>query len=61
MGSPSQRFTDFEDKQQVFRWKELVSLLARRYIGGQGAAKAGVLLGRLLPNHPGQLGLCHEP
>lgn len=36
MGSPSGHFTDFEDKQQVFEWKELVSLLARRYIGGQG-------------------------
>ncbi|XP_077606596.1 LOW QUALITY PROTEIN: alpha-L-iduronidase [Crocuta crocuta] len=36
MGSPSQRFTDFEDKQQVFRWKELVSLLARRYIDRYG-------------------------
>lgn len=34
MGSPSGHFTDFEDKQQVFEWKELVSLLARRYIGG---------------------------
>nr|XP_036272997.1 alpha-L-iduronidase isoform X2 [Pipistrellus kuhlii] len=36
MGSPSGHFTDFEDKQQVFEWKELVSLLARRYIGGYG-------------------------
>lgn len=33
MGSPSGYFTDFEDKQQVFEWKDLVSLLARRYIG----------------------------
>eukprot|EP00071_Canis_lupus_P019791 XP_013967783.1 alpha-L-iduronidase isoform X3 [Canis lupus familiaris] len=36
MGSPSQRFTDFEDKRQVLAWKELVSLLARRYIGRYG-------------------------
>lgn len=35
MGSPSGRFTDFEDKQQVFGWKALVSLLANRYIGKQ--------------------------
>ncbi|GAB5571029.1 alpha-L-iduronidase precursor [Prionailurus iriomotensis] len=34
MGSPSRRFTDFEDKRQVFEWKELVSLLARRYMYG---------------------------
>ncbi|XP_019513592.1 PREDICTED: alpha-L-iduronidase [Hipposideros armiger] len=36
MGSPSGLFTDFEDKQQVFEWKDLVSLLARRYIGRYG-------------------------
>ncbi|XP_077737810.1 alpha-L-iduronidase isoform X3 [Canis aureus] len=36
MGSPSQRFTDFEDKRQVLAWKELVSLLAKRYIGRYG-------------------------
>ncbi|XP_021566588.1 alpha-L-iduronidase [Carlito syrichta] len=36
MGSPSGRFTDFEDKRQVFEWKNLVSLLARRYIGRYG-------------------------
>ncbi|KAM9237606.1 alpha-L-iduronidase isoform 1-T1 [Dugong dugon] len=36
MGSPSGCFTDFEDKQQVFEWKNLVSLLARRYIGRYG-------------------------
>lgn len=50
MGSPSKRFTNFEDKQQVFEWKELVSLLARRYIGGQGTGPGGTgwaLLGRL--------------
>lgn len=36
MGSPSGYFTDFDDKQQVFEWKDLVSLLARRYIGRYG-------------------------
>ncbi|XP_022361572.1 alpha-L-iduronidase [Enhydra lutris kenyoni] len=36
MGSPSKRFTNFEDKEQVFEWKELVSLLARRYIDRYG-------------------------
>nr|XP_015102304.1 alpha-L-iduronidase isoform X2 [Vicugna pacos] len=36
MGSPSGHFTDFEDKQQVFEWKNLVSLLARRYIARYG-------------------------
>lgn len=36
MGSPSGHFTDFEDKQQVFEWKDLVSLLASRYIGRYG-------------------------
>ncbi|XP_007641176.1 alpha-L-iduronidase isoform X1 [Cricetulus griseus] len=36
MGSPSGHFTDFEDKQQVFEWKNLVSLLARRYRLGYG-------------------------
>uniref|UniRef100_A0A8C8YPM1 Alpha-L-iduronidase n=1 Tax=Prolemur simus TaxID=1328070 RepID=A0A8C8YPM1_PROSS len=38
MGSPSGLFTDFEDKQQVFAWKDLVSLLASRYIGRYGLA-----------------------
>lgn len=41
MGSPSKRFTNFEDKKQVFEWKELVSLVARRYIGGQGTGPGG--------------------
>lgn len=54
MGSPSGRFTDFEDKRQVFEWKDLVSLLARRYIGGQGASWG---CGR--PGAPGQVALCH--
>ncbi|XP_016051376.1 PREDICTED: alpha-L-iduronidase [Miniopterus natalensis] len=39
MGSPSGHFTDFDDKRQVFEWKELVSLLARRYIGRYGLAQ----------------------
>ncbi|XP_058157862.1 alpha-L-iduronidase isoform X1 [Dasypus novemcinctus] len=39
MGSPSGRFTDFEDKRQVFWWRDLVSLLARRYIGRYGMAQ----------------------
>lgn len=38
MGSPSGIFTDFEDKHQVFAWKDLVSQLARRYIGRYGLA-----------------------
>lgn len=41
MGSASGHFTDFEDKQQVFEWKDLVSSLARRYIGGQAQAPGG--------------------
>lgn len=53
MGSPSGRFTDFEDKQQVLEWKDLVSLLARRYMGGQGQA-LGVRVGA-----PGQAVLHH--
>ncbi|XP_060044388.1 alpha-L-iduronidase isoform X2 [Erinaceus europaeus] len=36
MGSPSGHFTDFEDKRQVFAWKDLVSQLARRYIEKYG-------------------------
>ncbi|XP_063086131.1 alpha-L-iduronidase isoform X3 [Cavia porcellus] len=39
MGSPSGHFTDFEDKQQVFEWRDLVSMLARRYIGRYGLAQ----------------------
>ncbi|KAM6150942.1 alpha-L-iduronidase isoform 2-T2 [Erethizon dorsatum] len=39
MGSPSGHFTNFEDKQQVFEWKNLVSILARRYIGRYGLAQ----------------------
>ncbi|XP_025054864.1 alpha-L-iduronidase isoform X3 [Alligator sinensis] len=36
MGSPSGYFTDFEDKKQVVRWKNLVALLAKRYIAKYG-------------------------
>uniref|UniRef100_A0A8D0GXV6 Alpha-L-iduronidase n=1 Tax=Sphenodon punctatus TaxID=8508 RepID=A0A8D0GXV6_SPHPU len=36
MGSPSGYFSDFEDKEQVIRWKNLVALLAKRYIGRYG-------------------------
>ncbi|XP_076992295.1 alpha-L-iduronidase isoform X2 [Tamandua tetradactyla] len=39
MGSPSGHFTDFEDKRQVFEWKDLVWLLARRYMGRYGTAQ----------------------
>lgn len=33
MGSPSGFFTDFEDKEQVIQWKNLIVQLAKRYIG----------------------------
>ncbi|XP_030050325.1 alpha-L-iduronidase isoform X2 [Microcaecilia unicolor] len=33
MGSPSGYFMDFEDKMQVIAWKNLVSTIAKRYIG----------------------------
>ncbi|XP_051822257.1 alpha-L-iduronidase isoform X1 [Antechinus flavipes] len=36
MGSPSGYFTDFEDKKQVYEWKNLVTLLAKRYIEKYG-------------------------
>ncbi|XP_014388967.1 PREDICTED: alpha-L-iduronidase isoform X2 [Myotis brandtii] len=39
MGSPSGHFTDFEDKRQVFEWKELVSLLARSPAPGEGPTR----------------------
>lgn len=53
MGSPSGRFTDFEDKRQVFEWKDLVSLLARRYIGGwRQALGEGGSPGQALQHHP---------
>ncbi|XP_025905704.1 alpha-L-iduronidase [Nothoprocta perdicaria] len=36
MGNPSGFFIDFEDKDQVVRWRNLITLLARRYIGRYG-------------------------
>lgn len=33
MGSVSNYFTDFEDKLQVMEWRNLVYLIAQRYIG----------------------------
>uniref|UniRef100_A0A8C8RJR2 Alpha-L-iduronidase n=1 Tax=Pelusios castaneus TaxID=367368 RepID=A0A8C8RJR2_9SAUR len=36
MGSPSGYFTDFEDKEQVIKWKHLIALLAKRYIDRYG-------------------------
>ncbi len=33
MGNPSNWWNDFEDRQQVYQWKDLVTALARRYIG----------------------------
>ncbi|XP_056424796.1 alpha-L-iduronidase isoform X2 [Hyla sarda] len=36
MGSPSGYFTSFEDKTQVFEWKQLVFLTAKRYIERYG-------------------------
>lgn len=33
MGNPSGYFLDFEDKEQVVRWRNLITLLASRYIG----------------------------
>lgn len=33
MGNPSGYFLDFEDKEQVIRWRNLITLLASRYIG----------------------------
>uniref|UniRef100_A0A8C2XMA7 Alpha-L-iduronidase n=1 Tax=Cyclopterus lumpus TaxID=8103 RepID=A0A8C2XMA7_CYCLU len=36
MGSVSNYFTDFEDKSQVVKWRNLVYLMAKRYIGKYG-------------------------
>ncbi|XP_053146576.1 alpha-L-iduronidase isoform X2 [Hemicordylus capensis] len=36
MGSPSGYFTDFEDKEQVIHWKNLIVQLAKRYIERYG-------------------------
>lgn len=34
MGSVNNYFTNFEDKMQVVEWRNLVHLIAKRYIGG---------------------------
>ncbi|XP_048359812.1 alpha-L-iduronidase isoform X2 [Sphaerodactylus townsendi] len=36
MGSPSGYFTDFEDKEQVILWKNLIAQLAKRYVERYG-------------------------
>ncbi|KAG9480607.1 hypothetical protein GDO78_012197 [Eleutherodactylus coqui] len=36
MGSPSGYFTNFEDKVQVFEWRQLIFLTAKRYIEKYG-------------------------
>ncbi|XP_055554617.1 alpha-L-iduronidase isoform X3 [Falco cherrug] len=36
MGNPSGYFFDFEDKEQVVRWRNLITLLANRYIDRYG-------------------------
>lgn len=36
MGNPSNMFTDFESKDQVYLWKDLVSQIAKRYIDRYG-------------------------
>uniref|UniRef100_A0A8C4WRN9 Alpha-L-iduronidase n=1 Tax=Eptatretus burgeri TaxID=7764 RepID=A0A8C4WRN9_EPTBU len=36
MGNPSGYFTDFEDKTQVVQWRDLVTVLAKRYINKFG-------------------------
>ncbi|KAM9507544.1 alpha-L-iduronidase isoform 3-T3 [Guaruba guarouba] len=36
MGNPSGYFLDFEDKEQVIRWRNLITLLASRYIDRYG-------------------------
>lgn len=33
MGNPSGYFLDFEDKEHVVQWRNLITVLARRYIG----------------------------
>ncbi|XP_027302242.3 alpha-L-iduronidase isoform X1 [Anas platyrhynchos] len=38
MGNPSGYFLNFEDKEQAVRWRNLITLLARRYIGRYGLA-----------------------
>lgn len=41
MGSVSNYFTDLEDKAQVFEWRNLVYLIAKRYIGVANAKSVG--------------------
>jgi len=36
MGNPSSIFSDFEDKKQVYAWRDLVATLAQRYINRYG-------------------------
>ncbi|XP_068278681.1 alpha-L-iduronidase [Nyctibius grandis] len=36
MGNPSGYFLDFEDKEQIVRWRNLITLLATRYIDRYG-------------------------
>ncbi|CAJ1068157.1 alpha-L-iduronidase [Xyrichtys novacula] len=36
MGSVSNYFTDFEDKSQVFKWRNLIYIMAKRYIDKYG-------------------------
>ncbi|XP_043529954.1 alpha-L-iduronidase isoform X2 [Chiloscyllium plagiosum] len=38
MGNPSGYFTNFEEKNQVFEWRKLIMLLARRYIDAYSLA-----------------------
>ncbi|XP_048451952.1 alpha-L-iduronidase isoform X5 [Rhincodon typus] len=38
MGNPSGYFTNFEEKKQVFEWRKLIMLLARRYIDAYSVA-----------------------
>ena len=33
MGNPSDWFTDFEDVKQVYAWRDMITALAKRYIG----------------------------
>ena len=33
MGNPSNWWTDFEDDKQIYAWKDMVTALAKRYIG----------------------------
>lgn len=42
MGSVSGFFTDFEDKGQVFEWRNLVFLTASRFIGESHSSLEGV-------------------